>query len=145
VKTVQDLIASIEARYPCVPGLWAPVCQTGDAYVNLGEPRADCTMPSNRIPGTCPDGTGRDLAFDVETALYQALICFENYAADWHERHPEAKPTLYWRYERKMVLQETPGRRKRRCYVRCRLVLSDKPIIYADVGALSAADAMVVA
>ncbi len=140
MKTVEEFIAEVERRYRCVDGLWSNCCQTGDEYVNLGEPMASKELPASP-PGTCPDGHGRELAFDLETAVMSALICFETYATWWRAGHPGTVPVLYWRYQPKAFLQDNkrPGLKGYRCYVRTRLVLSAKPAIYRDIDALKEA------
>jgi hypothetical protein len=74
-----DVVAEIEARFPCVQGFYAAHCQTGDAYL---------IFASRGGP-------------ESEAELCEALLrWFDGYAADWWREHPGgAAPTVYWRYD----------------------------------------------
>jgi hypothetical protein len=137
VKTIDDLIAYIEHRFPAVVGLPASRCQTGDQYVVLG-----AEAPGQNIegyePGVIREGFARDLAFDEETAVMQALIAFDNYAAG-------KRGTVYWRHPHKAELGvsteelvsletlETRPRERSLYSVWLRLVISDKPVLYETI------------
>jgi hypothetical protein len=140
MKTIEDLVAAIEARYPCVDGIYHARCQTGDEYVIIGDPKRDAKADvplyadKNPPPGTCPYGA-QELSPDLETALWRALACFNLYADWWHREHPGENPKLYWRYDApRAFLQEHTKRGRRgaktyRCYIRMRLALSAKPVL----------------
>jgi hypothetical protein len=112
---VAELVAKIAERYTCVQGFYAALCQTGEEYVLFNQ-------------------YGR---VDEESrCCINMLAEFDRYAEKWWQKHGGlAKPTLYWRYAPPHVIwypdddlaAALPAR------LRCRLVLSERPVIYKAV------------
>lgn len=101
-ETVDELLAYIEDRFPCVDGLETYACQTGEFYRSI----AIGYIPTPDI----------DLDIGAIAALKQS---FDTYAAD-------KVGTLYWRTRPYREQIED------RVYSRMRLVISDKPAIYTS-------------
>jgi hypothetical protein len=94
---------------------------TGEPYVVIG-------MQSNGVPatpGTVDEGAEREWAFDVETAYFQALACFETYA---HDRPGK----LYWRWEPTFERRADSKSLPMICWFYMRCLISDKPLIAKD-------------
>lgn len=99
---------------------------TGEPYFVIGNQAEG--IPSE--PGTVDEGQSHVWAFDEETAYFQALNCFENYA---HGKTGK----LYWRIEPQLERHSrTKYPQKVIFYMRC--LISDKPEIIQTVEALLA-------
>lgn len=110
MRTVAELTSWIEDQFPVGASTGTPRSVTGEPYVVIGAQYPG--MPV--IPGTVDEGQIRELAFDEETACYQARVCFSAYAQD-------RRGTLYWRVKPQL---EFYGRR---CALYMRCLISDKP------------------
>ena len=114
MNTVEDLVAYIEGRFPCVEGLPTARCQTGEAYVEVSRAGAGEFDP---YPFQATEAA----------ALTFAKEAFDAYAAG-------KAGTLYWRRRPQM---EGSGRKVR---VYLRLVISDGPVVYPDVASFDRPD-----
>ena len=82
IKTLDDLQAYIEGRFPCVQGAPYAYCDTGDTYVIIG------SLEEGEEFGVWPCYK----SYDTEgAALAAAKVGFDAYAAG-------KSGTLYWRY-----------------------------------------------
>jgi hypothetical protein len=148
---VADLAGKIDARYPCVQGLFAPYCQTREKYVALGfeewhpERRleyAAVPLEVDHISGPAIEGIVREFAprrsYETEAEGCEDLFkAFDLYAERWWQKHGGlAKPVLYWRYAAPHIFLHHDERRGRvttgLCRIRTRLVLSNAPIVFAN-------------
>ena len=119
MKTLADLVAYIEGRFPSVEGLPTNHCQTGDHYAIVGAPEENQRPPA--IPGTIDDGARRASALDEETAVNLARMAFDRYAEG-------RSGMLYWRTPPRLEWDRQDRRvsEARRCRVYLRLVISGK-------------------
>lgn len=114
MKTVADLQAYCESRFPVgEPTTWA-LSVTGEEYVVIGEEEG----PADDLwlPGIVKEGKKQSLGFSPEDALWSALACFAAYAED-------KNGVLYWRWAPELELDLASNRW--RVYMRC--LISDKP------------------
>lgn len=114
-----ELAAKIAENYEVARGLYAHHCQTGDAYVIIGE-----DMHANaEIPGTVDEGQQLLHYTDEPQACEAALRAFNCYAEWWHFHNAGVTPKLYWRYAAPHAFwHDDDGT------VRVRLVLSAAPV-----------------
>lgn len=112
MNSVEDLVAYIESRFPCVEGLSTHVCQTGDPYVVVSK-------------GGMSDFVPHPSYGSEDEAIADAKRFFYAYAVD-------KSGTLYWRKSPRI---ERAGRKVR---VYLRLVITDKPVIYPNLEAFDA-------
>ena len=96
---------------------------TGEPYVVIGW---QIDVPS--APGVVDEGKAFGWAFDEETAYFQALNCFEDYAYGKVGK-------LYWRIEPQFEINPET---KYRCIFYMRCLISDKPEIIQTVEAMRA-------
>lgn len=133
---VTELAAEIAKRYTCVEGLYMAYCQTGEKYVMIGhENLKPCDRePSGRpIPGVIRESARLRKYRTEPEACDDLLKAFDLYADHWLASNPEGKaPTLYWRYAAPHVfMHDSP--RKAWLYGRMRLVLSNRPVVFATM------------
>jgi hypothetical protein len=112
---VTELRECIEARFPVGQPTSAARAVTGESYVVVGR-----QWPKTpKVHGIVEEGESRELALDEETACYQALSAFEDYA--------EGKAgTLYWRHPPDLCW-ENEAEKSGRCFIVMRCLISDKP------------------
>lgn len=111
---VDALVRWVETRIPCVDGLYAHHCQTGDPYVQFSL-RGD----------------------DVETVCRHMRDMIGIYL---EHREGEAGATLFWRYAPPRIVWYAQDRDEApRGRLQTRLVVSAKPIVWATVEEYDAA------
>lgn len=131
---VAELAAEIAERFDCVQGRLAVYCQTGEPYVTIGREATrtrfapvNRVMPIRGVIREChaPErGSGTQ-----EGAIREFSEAFDDYVSWWRGQHSDgAAPTLYWRYAAPHMFWDDFVK-KGLFRVRCRLVLSNRPVV----------------
>ena len=112
MKTVAELIKYIERDRIVGPSSFEWFAANGEPYVVVGS-----QYPGKpKIPGTVDEGKCHVTAPDEETAVTQALACFQIYAE-------KRGKYLFWRFSEKCALEWN----SRGCFVYLRCLVSKKP------------------
>ena len=151
-----ELRAEIEKLYSCVQGICSNRCQTLETYEMIGFEhgagmdvgRMHYRGRPGSIPGVIREGGGRKLFCSEEEACQEFLDALKCYANYWRSSHT-TEPVLYWRYRAPHLFlnegwrrigrltttwYDKPGKQRQYwCFIRSRLVLSDKPVVCDDI------------
>ncbi len=154
---VAELIADIESQFECRQGIFTAICNTNEPYVVIGQEESAGFGGGHYVPGVVREGASRRHWGDESQACLGFKAAFDDYVKHWRKAHgKDAHPVLWWRYDKPHLFldrrfiwkgpggheiwSEKPGPRKtERCVGRGRLVLSEKPIVWADQAAYDAA------
>jgi hypothetical protein len=147
-----DLVAELESRFKCVQGQMRAYSQTQEPYVDIGfedwrysaePPKVNGVGPQ---PGTIRQLAHRRLYFTEDDACRDWLRAFDIYAAAWRTANQGETPTLYWRYAAPHIFwygdeswRLVGGVRTPVGALKCRLVLSCRPVVEIDDAAYDAA------
>ena len=138
-----DLVrAEIERRYRCRMGILGTVCNTGEPYVTIGTPAHGRRLPAE-LPGVVPDGCPAEIWGSEKEACVKFLEAFNKYAAACEalRRPGDDKLVLFWRFASPHLFMQYQGRSKKawtldrprfvtKCRIRCRLILTAKPVVW---------------
>lgn len=143
-----ELLVEIQDRYECRQGIFSALSNTNEAYVVLGTRPHGARMPAS-WPGVIPQGYA-SATFRTETEAVKAMReSFNAYAnaCEMARKPDEPKLVLYWRYAEPHMFMEYGGPKHwtlerpnfvQQCRVRCRLVLTSKPVVWESQRAYDA-------
>lgn len=140
-----DLVAELQARFPCVEGCQRAHAPTSEPYVDVGFEDWSHSAEPSRVDGMPAQlGRIRQLArrrmYQTENeACRDFLRAFNLYEGAWRAENGLAIPVLYWRYAAPHVFwhddeawRMVDGARTPVGALKCRLVLSYRPVVEID-------------
>ena len=143
-----ELLTEIGNLYECRQGTLGALCNTNEPYVVLGTRPPGARIPAS-WPGTIPAGYASATFRTEKEAVRHMKEAFSAYAVACERAHKPGEPrlVLYWRYAAPHMFMEYGGPKHwtlerpefvQQCRVRARLILTSKPVVWADQRAYDA-------